>query len=140
MLPFKDTVFTHGQQHHNSCLYKVRLAHIFSARSISPIFRCTKHHFSTLAGVAQWIECHLRIKGSPVQFPVRAHVWVAGQVPSRGHSRQPHIGVSLSSSLPHSLKINETQKHHFSAMLRGHFKKNKMRSTKKGTKMKKKWH
>ena len=25
----------------------------------------------------------LQIKGSPVQFPVRAHAWVAGQVPSR---------------------------------------------------------
>ena len=25
-----------------------------------------------------------RTKGSLVQFPVRAHAWVAGQIPSRG--------------------------------------------------------
>ena len=33
-----------------------------------------------LADVAQWIEHELQTKGSPVRFPVRAHVWVAGQV------------------------------------------------------------
>ena len=38
-----------------------------------------------LAGVAQWIEHRLQTKGSPLRFPVRAHVWVAGQVPTRGH-------------------------------------------------------
>ena len=49
-----------------------------------------------LAGVAQWIECRLQTKGSLVQFPVRAHAWVVGQVPSRGPcERQPHIDVSL---------------------------------------------
>ena len=37
-----------------------------------------------LAGVAQWIECGLRTKGSQVQFPVRAHAWIAGQIPSGG--------------------------------------------------------
>ena len=40
-----------------------------------------------LAGVAQWIECRLQTKGSPVQFPVRAHAWVAGRVPNKGHMR-----------------------------------------------------
>ena len=52
----------------------------------------------------------LQTKGSLVRFPVRAHAWVAGQVPSRGvHGRQPHIDVSLllSPSLPLSLKINK---------------------------------
>ena len=38
----------------------------------------------SLAGVAQWLSAGLRIKGSPVQFPVRAHAWVEGQVPSGG--------------------------------------------------------
>ena len=33
----------------------------------------------------------LRTKGSPVQFPVRSHAWVTGQVPSRGYSRGNHI-------------------------------------------------
>ena len=43
----------------------------------------------------------LRTKGSPVQFPVRAHAWVAGQVPSWGRARGNlwmyllHIGVCL---------------------------------------------
>ena len=61
-----------------------------------------------LAGVAQWIErAGLRTKGSPVRFPVRAHAWVAGQVPSRGCVRGNHtmMFLSLSFSLPSPLKI-----------------------------------
>ena len=51
----------------------------------------------------------LQNKGSPVQFPVRAHTWVASQVPSRGHSRGNHtlMFLSLSFSLPLSKKINK---------------------------------
>ena len=51
-------------------------------------------------------------KRSQVQFPVRAHAWVAGQVPSWGHARGSqlmflsHIDVSLTLSLPLSLEIN----------------------------------
>ena len=62
-----------------------------------------------LAGVAQWIERGLQTKWLPVQFPVRAHAWVVGQIPSRGCVRgQPHIDISLplSPSLPLSLQIN----------------------------------
>ena len=33
------------------------------------------------------LRAALWIKGSLVRFSVRAHAWVAGQVPSRGHSR-----------------------------------------------------
>ena len=40
-----------------------------------------------LAGVAPWIELGLRTKGLQVRFPVRAHAWVAGQVPIGGHAR-----------------------------------------------------
>ena len=43
-----------------------------------------------LACVAQWIEHGLQIKGSLVQFLVRAHAWVAGQVPSGGHVGDDH--------------------------------------------------
>ena len=45
-------------------------------------------------------------KGSLVRFPVRAHAWVVGRVPSRGHSRGNHTDVSLplSPTLPCSLK------------------------------------
>ena len=51
-----------------------------------------------LAGVAQWIEHGLRTKGSLVRFPVRAHAWVAGQVPSGGQVRGNHILMFLSLS------------------------------------------
>ena len=54
-----------------------------------------------LAGVAQWIECGLQTKGSLVQFPVRAHAWVVGQVPSGGHVRGNHTLMFLSP--PYSL-------------------------------------
>ena len=49
-----------------------------------------------LAGVAQWIECSLQSKGSLVQFPVRAHAWVSGLVPSRGSVRGNHTLIDIS--------------------------------------------
>ena len=65
-----------------------------------------------LAGVAQWIEHGVRTKGSPVQFPVRAHAWVAGQVPSKGCMRGNHtlMFLSLSFSFPSPLEINKILK------------------------------
>ena len=50
----------------------------------------------------------LRSKGWLVRFPVRAHAWVAGQVPSRGRARGNHtlMFLSLCPSLPLSLKIS----------------------------------
>ena len=55
-----------------------------------------------LAGVAQWSERRPANQRVAVQFPVRAHVWVAGQVPSRGRMRGNHtlMFLSLSPSLP----------------------------------------
>ena len=51
----------------------------------------------------------LRTKGSLVQFPIRAHAWVAGQVPSGGHMRGNHtlMFLSLSFSLPSPLSKNK---------------------------------
>ena len=46
------------------------------------------------------LSASLRTKGSLVGFPVGAHAWVVGQVPSRGHKWQPHIDVSLPLFLP----------------------------------------
>ena len=47
------------------------------------------------------LSASLQTKGSLVWFPVRAHAWVIGQVPSRGaHERQLHIDVSLPLFLP----------------------------------------
>ena len=33
------------------------------------------------------LSASLRTERLPVRFPVRAHAWVVGQVPSRGHAR-----------------------------------------------------
>ena len=56
------------------------------------------------------LSAGLQTKGSWVQFPVRAHAWVVGQVPSRGHMRDNHtlmfLSPSLSPSLPLYLKIS----------------------------------
>ena len=57
-----------------------------------------------MAGVAQWTECQSENQKVTGLFPVRAHVWVVGQVLSRGASeRQPHMDVSLPLSLPSPL-------------------------------------
>ena len=44
------------------------------------------------------LSAYLQTKGLLVQFPVRAHAWVVGQIPSRGHVTDNHILVSLSIS------------------------------------------
>ena len=60
------------------------------------------------------LSAHLQTERSLVQFPVKAHAWVMGQVPSWGRARGNQwmflslIDVSLSfSSLPLSLKIDK---------------------------------
>ena len=60
------------------------------------VYKIKSIKFFCLAGVAQWIEHGLQTKGSLVRFPVRAHAWVAGQVPSGGHVRGNHILMFLS--------------------------------------------
>ena len=76
--------------------------------------RLIKRESSALASVAQWIEhgpVNQRVTGQRVQFPVRAHAWVAGQVPSGGHMRSNHtlMFLSLSFSFP-SPQINRERK------------------------------
>ena len=56
----------------------------------------TEKHNWALDGVAQRIERGLQTKASPVPFPVRAHAWVAGQIPSRGCVRGNHTLMFLS--------------------------------------------
>ena len=59
------------------------------------------------------LSANLLTKGSLVQFPVRAHAWVAGQVPSWGCVRGnqsiylSHIVVSLPFSFPSLLFKNK---------------------------------
>ena len=63
-----------------------------------------------LAGVAQsGLSAGLQTKGLLVQFPVRAHAWVAGQLPSGRHVRGNHtlMFLSLSFSLPSPLSENK---------------------------------
>ena len=66
---------------------------------------------SALAGVAQWTE-RQPANQSLVQFPVRTHAWVVGQVPSWGHARGNHtlMFLSLSFSLPSPLSKNKQTK------------------------------
>ena len=55
------------------------------------------------------LSASLQIKGSLVRFPVRAHAWVAGQVPTRVAQEGTTYGCfspSLFLSLPLSLKLN----------------------------------
>ena len=45
---------------------------------------CSQKLETALSGVAQWLGIILPTKGLLVQFPVRAHVEVAGQAPRLG--------------------------------------------------------
>ena len=55
-----------------------------------------------LPGVPQWTEwCPVN------KFPVRAHVWVVGQVSSRGHTRGNHTLMFLSLCPSHPLSKNK---------------------------------
>ena len=67
--------------------------------------KTSKSRKTALAGVAQQLSAGLQIKGSLVRFPVGAHAWVAGQVPSRGCARGDHtlMFLSISFSLPSPL-------------------------------------
>ena len=51
---------------------------------------------STLASVAQWIECRPANQRALAQFPVRAHAWVPGWVPSCVCTRDNHTLMFLS--------------------------------------------
>ena len=65
--------------------------------------------YTTLAGEVQWIEHRVENQRVVIQFPVRAHAWVAGQVPSKGCVRGNHtlMFLSLSFFLPALSKINK---------------------------------
>ena len=58
------------------------------------------------------LSAGLRTKGSPVPFPVRAHAWVAAQVPGWGMQKATYtlMFLSLSFSLPSPLSKNKISK------------------------------
>ena len=66
------------------------------------------HILPWLVGLSGLSAC-FQTEGSPVQFPVWAHAWGAGQVPSWQRTRSEHTSMflSLSPSLPVSLKIDK---------------------------------
>ena len=73
----------------------------------------TQQHLETI-GATPWLvwlsglSTCLQTKSSQVHFPVRAHAWVAGHVPSRGVQEATTLMfLSLSSSFPLSLKRNK---------------------------------
>ena len=75
----------------------------------------TQNYSQTKSSLKPWLEwlsglsTGLQSKGSLVRFPVRAHAWVVGQIPSREHMRGNHtlMFLSLSFSLPSPLKVNK---------------------------------
>ena len=66
----------------------------------------------SLASIVQWTEHGPVNQRSPVRFPVRAHAWVVGQVPSTGCMRGNHtlMFFSLSFSYSSSLSKNNLKK------------------------------
>ena len=83
-----------------------------SLNMINELALCVKSMIkarTALAGVAQWIERGLQIKGLLVQFPVRARAWVSGQFPSWGCVRgnRTLMLLSLSFSFPSPLSKNK---------------------------------
>ena len=74
------------------------------AKKLIPIC-CTEECIRALAGVAQWIKCCLQTKGLQVQFQVRAHAWVSGQVPDWGHVKSNTLSF-LSFSLPRLITVS----------------------------------
>ena len=59
------------------------VATILESRALDLIIRHRNYKGLALAGMAQWIERWPANQRSPVRFPVRAHSWVVGQVPSK---------------------------------------------------------
>ena len=55
------------------------------------------------------LSASLRTKGSLVRFPIRAHAWIAGQVPSWGHMRSNHTLMFLSLSFSHPFPLSKNK-------------------------------
>ena len=62
-------------------------------------FKSTSRYFPWLVWLSG-LSGGLRTKGSLIWFPVRAHAWVAGQVPDGGLARSNHTLMFLSLPSP----------------------------------------
>ena len=87
-------VFVVSNLHHHN--FHRNISILLAKRLQLTLARHIQNASRTLAGVAQWIERGLQTTGLPVRFPVRAHAWIAGQVPSGGHMRGNHTSIFLS--------------------------------------------
>ena len=85
--------------------YLGRVTYLFSLR----LSNKKNNNSSCWCGSVSGLSAGQQSKGSLVRFPVRAHAWVSGQVPSTGCTRGNHtlMFLSLSFSLPSPLKINK---------------------------------
>ena len=80
------------------------------AHSLGQAGDSTKNkHFQPWLVWLRGLSAGLRTKGSLVRLPIRAHAWVASQVPSMGHVRGNHtlMFLSLSFSLSSPLSKNK---------------------------------
>ena len=83
-----------------------------------------KYGTSALLVCLSGLSGGLQTKGSLVQFPVRAHAWVVGQIPNMGHTRDNHtlMFLSLSFCLPSPLlKRNKIFKNTYMVDHQGEF-------------------
>ena len=68
--------FPNHLKHFTSLAYSVHLLAFSKCKNNQPWLVC-------LSG----LSAGLQTKRSPVRFPIRAHAWVVGQVPSQEHAR-----------------------------------------------------
>ena len=98
---------TWGQARGN---WSMLLCHIYVSL---PLFLPFPHFLKKISALwLVWLSglsASLQTKGLLVQFPVRAHAWIVGQVPSGGHVRGNHtlMFLSLSFSLLSPLSKNK---------------------------------
>ena len=92
-------------------MHHLMFASFFTWSSPLYVCVCVFKYFSPWLVWLSGLSASLRTKGLLVRFPVRAHAWFAGQVPSGGCTRGNHtlMFLSLSSpSLPLCLKNKQT--------------------------------
>ena len=73
--------------------------------SLTPVLCCPQKDVRLWLVWLSGLSAGLRTKGSPVRSPVRAHAWVAGQVPGGRHVTGNHTWMFLSLFLPPFLSL-----------------------------------
>ena len=94
----------------SSCLGLPILPTPLGKALIHPLNPSSRNTFYLCLVRLSGLSVGLWTKGLLVQFPVRAHIWAAGQVPSRGRTRDNHTLTFLSLSFPSPLKTKRLKK------------------------------